>query len=131
MPKQFVKFSGAALGYMADMRTNSQLLIVEKDVTYNFVAVGLLSSISGLRAFGLSQEIFYRESARGINRLAHFLALDIVGVMKTIVHGLCYLLPYYYFALPRATFRGIYFVIVSLMYSWTGSAYITSQVSIC
>lgn len=115
---------------MADLRKKDGLITFQKDVIYNFIAIGLLSSISGLRAFGLSKEIFYRESASGINRFAFFLALDLVGMMKTVLHGLCYLLPYYYFSLPLSKFGAIYFVIVSLMYSWTGSAYITSQVRI-
>lgn len=125
----FTVCAGMALGYMTDMRQLENLFTFQKDSMYNFVGAGLLSSLAGLRAFGVSQNVFYRETARGINRLAYYLAVDTVGILSTTVHCLCYVLPYYYFMLPRTDFGRFYFIVVSMMFSWTGTAYITSQVS--
>jgi hypothetical protein len=42
--------------------------------TYNNVALGLMSTVAGLNAFGRTREMFYREAASGLNRCGPLLA---------------------------------------------------------
>ena len=41
------------------------------DTLYNNVALGLLTTVSALRTFGLNRVVFFREASSGLNKYAH------------------------------------------------------------
>ncbi len=46
------------------------------NVVYNIVALGMMATVSGIKTFGAERLVFFRESARGLDRLAYFWALE-------------------------------------------------------
>ncbi|GMH39179.1 hypothetical protein BSKO_07077 [Bryopsis sp. KO-2023] len=120
--------TGMVLGLVADMRHKSGLGVFGTDMMHSCVGIGLLSCVAALRTFGQTRTVFYRESARGINKLAFFIAVDVFGVTGAVLRALCFTLPYYSYAQPRASLASIYIVTAFLVYCWTGMAYIISQV---
>lgn len=58
---------GTLLGAFSD---HGKGTILEYDMysTYNCIALGLLSTVAALPAFGRSRLMFYREAASGLNR---------------------------------------------------------------
>ena len=58
---------GSLLGMMSD-RGRGTIMHVDVDTLYNNVALGLLSTVSGLKTFGAHRAIFRREAASGLNK---------------------------------------------------------------
>lgn len=95
--------------------------------SYAYVNVflpALLIMIASLRTFSNDKLTFWRESASGINRVAYFLAKDVVDSFNVVIKPLIYLSMFYFFSNPRSTFTTNYTVTVVLVYCVTGIAYI-------
>lgn len=58
---------GSLLGIMSD-RGRGTIMHVDVDTLYNNVALGLLSTVSGLKTFGAHRMVFRREAASGLNK---------------------------------------------------------------
>ncbi|KAK9813958.1 hypothetical protein WJX73_006860 [Symbiochloris irregularis] len=119
--------TGSLLGMMSD-RGRGTIMHVDVDTLYNNVALGLLSTVSGLKTFGAHRAIFRREAASGLNKLAYFLALDLLGNAGTLMRAMLYLVMYQSFAQPRAVLWQMYIVTSGIIYACMGIAYFLSQV---
>lgn len=80
--------------------------------------------IASLRTFSNDKLTFWRESASGINRVAYFLAKDVVDLFNVVLKPVIYLSMFYSFSNPRSTFTDNFTVTVVLVYCVTGIAYI-------
>lgn len=86
----------------------------------------LLIMIASLRTFSNDKLTFWRESASGINRVAFFLAKDVVDLFNVVIKPVIYLSMFYFFSNPRSTFVSNFTVTLVLVYCVTGIAYICS-----
>ncbi len=59
--------AGLALGSITD-RGRGNIMRFDVDTLYNNVALGLLTTVSALRTFGVHRVVFYREAASGLNK---------------------------------------------------------------
>lgn len=82
--------------------------------------------IASLRTFSNDKLTFWRESASGINRVAYFLAKDVVDLFNVVIKPVIYLSMFYFFSNPRSTFTSNFTVTLVLVYCVTGIAYICS-----
>ena len=82
--------------------------------------------IASLRTFSYDKLTFWRESASGINRVAYFLAKDVVDLFNVVIKPVIYLSMFYFFSNPRSTFVSNFTVTLVLVYCVTGIAYICS-----
>lgn len=82
--------------------------------------------IASLRTFSNDKLTFWRESASGINRVAYFLAKDVVDLFNVVIKPVIYLSMFYFFSNPRSTFASNFTVTLVLVYCVTGIAYICS-----
>jgi hypothetical protein len=82
--------------------------------------------IASLRTFSNDKLTFWRESSSGINRVAYFLAKDVVDLFNVVIKPVIYLSMFYFFSNPRSTFVSNFTVTLVLVYCVTGIAYITS-----
>jgi hypothetical protein len=85
-----------------------------------------LIMIASLRTFSHDKLTFWRESASGINRVAYFLAKDVVDLFNVVIKPVIYLSMFYFFSNPRSTFLSNFTVTLVLVYCVTGIAYICS-----
>ncbi|MED6207119.1 putative white-brown complex protein 30 [Stylosanthes scabra] len=92
--------------------------------TFTVIAVSLLCKIAALRSFSLDKLQYWRESASGISNLAHFMSKDTVDHFNTIIKPVVYLSMFYFFSNPRSSFASNYVILLCLVYSATGMAYI-------
>ena len=68
-------FAGTLLGLMGDRgRGNVQRYV--GNIMYCIVGLGIMATVSCIRTFSHTRLVFYRESARGLNKLAYFWALE-------------------------------------------------------
>ncbi|DBA93405.1 TPA: hypothetical protein ACH3X2_003675 [Trebouxia sp. C0005] len=119
--------TGLALGSITD-RGRGNIMRFDVDTLYNNVALGLLTTVSALRTFGVHRVVFYREAASGLNKFAFFLAQDTFDHTGTLLKSLLYMVMYYSFAQPRAVIWQMYLCTVAIVYACTGTAYLMSQV---
>ena len=61
--------AGSLLGIMSD-RGRGTIMHVDVNTLYNNVALGLLSTVSGLKTFGAHRIVFKREASSGLNKCA-------------------------------------------------------------
>jgi hypothetical protein len=92
--------TGMTLGLISD-RGRDTIMHFAVSITYSVVALGLMSTVGALPTFGRDRVVFFRESASGLNRLAHFLALDTFDHAGTVMRSAVYFVMYYNFASPR------------------------------
>ncbi len=59
--------AGLALGSITE-RGRGNIMRFDVDALYNNVALGLLTTVSALRTFGVHRVVFYREAASGLNK---------------------------------------------------------------
>lgn len=59
--------AGLALGSITE-RGRGNIMRFDVDTLYNNVALGLLTTVSALRTFGVHRVVFYREAASGLNK---------------------------------------------------------------
>lgn len=59
--------AGLALGTITE-RGRGTIMHFDVDTLYNNVALGLLTTVSALRTFGLHRVVFYREASSGLNK---------------------------------------------------------------
>eukprot|EP00879_Flechtneria_rotunda_P029763 GHRR01032209.1.p1 GENE.GHRR01032209.1~~GHRR01032209.1.p1 ORF type:complete len:374 (+),score=126.46 GHRR01032209.1:272-1393(+) len=119
--------TGSFLGMMSD-RGRGSIGSYVGNVVYSLVALGMLATVSGLSMFGTDRQVYYREAAAGLNKLAYFWALDAWGHAGMLLRSSVYLIMYYTFSQPRAVVWQMYFVTCAIYYSCTGMAYLLSQV---
>ncbi|KAL4853041.1 ABC transporter G family member 28 [Chlorella vulgaris] len=93
--------TGMTLGLISD-RGRETIMHFAVGITYSVVALGLLSTVGALTTFSKDRVVFYREASSGLNRFAHFLALDTFGHCGTVLRSAVYFVMYYSFAAPRA-----------------------------
>lgn len=82
--------------------------------------------IASLRTFSNDKLTFWRESASGINRVAYFVAKDVVDLFNVTIKPFIYLSMFYFFSNPRSSFLSNFTVTLVLVYCVTGIAYISS-----
>lgn len=123
-----IAVTGMTLGLLSD-RGRETIMHYAVSTTYSVVAVGLMASVGGLGTFGTRRLVAQREAAAGLNRLAHFLALDCVDAALALMHSAVYLVMWYSFAVPRAVVWQMYAVTAATVYACTGTAYLLSQAS--
>eukprot|EP00775_Hariotina_reticulata_P010763 gene10763-10919_t len=131
--------TGSFLGLMSD-RGRGSIGSYVGNVVYNIVALGMMSTVSGIKTFGGPDRlVYFREASAGLNKLAYFWALDTWGHTDA---GTCllyclagmllrcgvYLIMYYSFSQPRAVLWQMYLVTCAIYYACTGMAYLLSQV---
>eukprot|EP00850_Spirogloea_muscicola_P018499 SM000170S02671 [mRNA] locus=s170:128164:135959:+ [translate_table: standard] len=92
------------------------------------LSMSLVAMIAGLRTFGADMGTFWRESASGINRISFFLAKDVLDLTNVFLKPAVYLSVFYFFTNPRSTFTANYIVMLALVYTCTGIAYVLSIV---
>ncbi|XP_057745740.1 putative white-brown complex homolog protein 30 [Arachis stenosperma] len=92
--------------------------------TFTVIAVSLLCKIAALRSFSLDKLQYWRESASGISSLAHFMSKDTIDLFNTVIKPVVYLSMFYFFSNPRSSFASNYVILLCLVYSATGMAYI-------
>ncbi|GAB2250576.1 hypothetical protein Droror1_Dr00016826 [Drosera rotundifolia] len=112
--------SGACLG---SITTISDSNFGASGYSFTVIAMSLLCQIAALRTFSLDKLQYWRESASGISRSAHFLAKDTVDHFNTLIKPVVYLSMFYFFTNPRSTFLDNYIVLVCLVYCVTGMGY--------
>ena len=61
--------AGLALGTITE-RGRGTIMHFDVDTLYNNVALGLLTTVSALRTFGLHRVVFFREASSGLNKWA-------------------------------------------------------------
>lgn len=93
------------------------------DIFLVFVAA-LLIMIASLRTFSNDKLTFWRESASGINRVAYFLAKDVVDLFSVAIKPAIYLSMFYFLSNPRSSFVQNYIITMVFVYCVTGIAYI-------
>lgn len=113
--------TGACLGLLTPSKDSS---LGSNNYTYVIIALSLLCMIAALRTFTNDKLQFWRESASGINKLAYFLAKDMVDHFTTVIKPVIFLSTFYFFNNPRSTFVENYIVTLSLVYCVVGLAYI-------
>lgn len=59
--------TGLALGTITE-RGRGTIMHFDVDTLYNNVALGLLTTVSALRTFGLHRVVFFREASSGLNK---------------------------------------------------------------
>lgn len=91
--------------------------------SFVFVAA-LLVMIASLRTFSNDKLTFWRESASGINRVAYFLAKDVVDLFSVAIKPAIYLSMFYFLSNPRSSFVQNYIITMVFVYCVTGIAYI-------
>lgn len=91
--------------------------------SFVFVAA-LLVMIASLRTFSNDKLTFWRESASGINRVAYFLAKDVVDIFSVVIKPAIYLSMFYFLSNPRSSFVQNYIITMVFVYCVTGIAYI-------
>lgn len=82
--------------------------------------------IASLRTFSNDKLTFWRESASGVNRVAYFIAKDVVDLFNVVIKPVIYLSMFYFFSNPRSTFVSNFTVTLVFVYCVTGIAYICS-----
>lgn len=115
--------AGTCLGYLSDMKDTS---LGSKGYFYTLIALSLLVMIASLRTFSNDKLTFWRESASGINRVAYFVAKDVVDLFNVTIKPFIYLSMFYFFSNPRSSFLSNFTVTLVLVYCVTGIAYISS-----
>ncbi|KAG0575427.1 hypothetical protein KC19_5G003000 [Ceratodon purpureus] len=115
--------AGACLGPLSNMRDTS---LGTGGYFYTLIALALLVMIASLRTFSNDKLTFWRESASGINRVAYFLAKDVVDLFNVVIKPVIYLSMFFFFSNPRSTFVSNFTVTLVLVYCVTGIAYICS-----
>eukprot|EP00803_Ostreobium_quekettii_P010678 evm.model.scf_562.5 EVM.evm.TU.scf_562.5 scf_562:63542-73807(+) len=119
--------SGMVLGWLAaDRDTNMSLYA--NNLGYSNVAIGLLSTISALRPLTNGRLVYYRETARGLQPLAYFLALDVFGLFGALARATAYVIPWLWYAQPRALWGDMFGITVLTVYSCTGTGYFLSTI---
>ncbi|KAL3137532.1 hypothetical protein ABBQ38_004816 [Trebouxia sp. C0009 RCD-2024] len=119
--------TGLALGSITE-RGRGTILHFDVETLYINVALGLLTTVSALRTFGVHRTVFYREASSGLNKFAFFLAQDTFDHTGTLLKSGLYMVMYYSFAQPRAVIWQMYLCTVAIVYACTGTAYLMSQV---
>ncbi|KAH9542765.1 hypothetical protein CY35_13G024500 [Sphagnum magellanicum] len=113
--------AGACVGVLSNMDDTN---LGAGGYFYTLIALALLVMIASLRTFSQDKLQFWRESASGINRVAYFVAKDMVDLFNVIIKPLIYLSMFYFFSNPRSTFISNFIVTMVLVYCVTGIAYI-------
>lgn len=62
--------TGALLGALSD-RGRGTIMSYDMYSSYNNIALGLMSTVASLSAFGSTREMFSREAASGLKKCAH------------------------------------------------------------
>lgn len=122
-----IALTGMTLGLISD-RGRETIMHFAVSITYSVVALGLMSTVGALGTFGSHRVVFFREASAGLNRLAHFLALETFDHVGTVLRSTIYFVMYYSFASPRAVIWQMLLVSVAITYCCTGVAYVLSQV---
>ncbi|KAL4449383.1 hypothetical protein ABPG77_007027 [Micractinium sp. CCAP 211/92] len=122
-----IALTGMTLGLISD-RGRETIMHFAVSITYSVVALGLMSTVGALGTFGSERVVFFREASSGLNRLAHFLALETFDHSGTVMRSTIYFVMYYSFASPRAVIWQMLLVSVAITYCCTGVAYVLSQV---
>ncbi|KAG0607438.1 hypothetical protein M758_8G028500 [Ceratodon purpureus] len=115
--------AGVCLGPLSQMKDTN---LGVTGYFYTLIALALLIMIASLRTFSNDKLTFWRESASGINRVAYFLAKDVVDLFNVVIKPVIYLSMFYFFSNPRSTFVSNFIVTLVFVYCVTGIAYILS-----
>lgn len=96
------------------------------NIVFSVVCMAVLSMITHVRTFSLDKVIIRREIDNRLNIFPFFIAYNIVDFIWIALIPLVYMIPYYYYVLPRTPFYEFYGV--SFMVCWWGSgiSYIVS-----
>lgn len=119
--------AGSMLGLMGD-RGRGSILRFTGSIMYCIVGLGIMATVSSTKTFSQDRVVFFRESARGLNKLAYFWALETFDHAGTLLRAVVYMTMYYSFSQPRAVIWQMYVVTVAIVYCCTGTAYFLSQV---
>ncbi|KAL4448129.1 hypothetical protein ABPG75_005348 [Micractinium tetrahymenae] len=122
-----IALTGMTLGLISD-RGRETIMHFAVSITYSVVALGLMSTVGALGTFGSDRVIFFREASSGLNRLAHFLALETFDHTGTLMRSTVYFVMYYSWASPRAVIWQMLLVSTAITYCCTGVAYVLSQI---
>ena len=67
LPTDYTCHLGLALGSITE-RGRGTILHFDVETLYINVALGLLTTVSALRTFGVHRTVFYREASSGLNK---------------------------------------------------------------
>ena len=87
---------------------------------------GLVIALAHLRVFGTERAVFWRESARGVNRLAYFVALNVANLPMQCVSALVYQSITYTLVSPRGSLWVHLVGYFLVAWAISGTAYVTS-----
>lgn len=100
------------------------------NIAYAMVTMGVLSIITHMRTFSLDKVVIKRETDSKVSILPYFIAYGFVDLTWIVLIPLLFVVPYYYFTLPRTPFITMFGVAVAICWWCSGAAYIMSSLPI-
>lgn len=94
------------------------------NIIYAIVCMGVLSMITHIRTFALDKIVIRRESDNRISIVPYYIAYNIVDLLWIFMIPFVFMIPYYYFIIPKTNFITFYGVAFMVCWWCSGASYI-------